>query len=286
MTFVIHGATGAQGAPLLARLNRSDQRAVAAVRNTAALKDVPAVAADNASVDSLAAAYEGAQGVFVHLPVVAEADRLQYAHNIAQAIARARPRRVVISTSGWVVDEPDSPLQNPPESAISTLIREVQQTGVSLAIVAPRLFFENLLNPVVLGPVKSEGILRYPLRADYPVSWSSHLDVAAVAERLLLDASVTGVVGVGQSPAITGMDLAEGFSSYLGRPVSFRSLEPEAFGDMIAPLFGAGAAAGVVAGYQAQARASANAIAQDTSAQRLLGLTPRTLLQWLAEISA
>ena len=32
--------------------------------------------------------------------------------------------------------------------------------------------------------------------------------------------------------------------------------------------------------------ASANAIAQDTSAQRLLGLTPRTLLQWLAEISA
>jgi uncharacterized protein YbjT (DUF2867 family) len=286
MTYIIHGASGAQGAPLLARLSRSGQRAVAAVRNTAAVKDVPAVAADNASVDSLAAAYEGAEGVFIHLPVVAEADRLQYAHNIAQAIARAQAERVVISTSGWVVDEPDSPLQNPPESAISTLIREVQETGVSLAVVAPRLFFENLLNPVVLGPVKSEGILRYPLRADYPVSWSSHLDVAAVAERLLLDASVTGVVGVGQSPAVTGMDLAEGFSSYLGRPVSFSSLEPEAFGEMIAPLFGAGAAAGVVAGYQAQARASANAIAQNTSAQRLLGLRPRTLLQWLAEISA
>jgi uncharacterized protein YbjT (DUF2867 family) len=283
---MIHGATGAQGAPLLARLTSSGKRAVAAVRNTAAVKDMLAVAVDNASVDSLAAAYEGAEGVFIHLPVVAEADRLQYAHNIAQAIARAKPQRVVISTSGWVVDEPGSQLQNPPESAISTLIREVQQTGVSLAVVAPRLFFENLLNPVVLGPVKSEGILRYPLRADYPVSWSSHLDVAAVAERLLLDASVTGVVGVGQSPAITGLDLAEGFSSYLGRPVSFSSLEPEAFGEMIAPLFGAGAAAGVVAGYQAQARASANAIAQDTSAQRLLGLTPRTLLQWLAEISA
>lgn len=286
MEFVIHGATGAQGGPLLVRLTRSGRQAVAAVRNTAAVKDLPAVAVDNASVDSLAAAYEGAQGVFIHLPVVAEADRLQYAYNIAQAIGRAKPKRVVISTSGWVVDEPNSPLQNPPDSAIATLIREIQQTGVSLAVVAPRLFFENLLNPVVLGPVKSEGILRYPLRTDYPVSWSSHLDVAAVAERLLLDTSVNGVVGVGQSPAITGTDLAEGFSSYLGRPVSFSSLTPEAFGEMIAPLFGAGAAAGVVAGYQAQAKASANSIGQDASAQRLFGLTPRTLQQWLAEISA
>lgn len=286
MTYVIHGATGAQGAPLLARLTRSGQHAVAAVRNTSAIKDMPAVEVDNASVDSLAEAYRNAEGVFVHLPMAAEADRLLYAHNFAQAIARAKVRRVVISTSGWVVDEPNSPLQNPPDSAISTLIREVRQTGVSLAVVAPRLFFENLLNPAVLGPVKSEGILRYPLRADYPVSWSSHLDVAEVVERLLIDASVTGVVGLGQSPGITGMDLAEGFARYLTHPVSFGSLEPDAFGEMIAPLFGVVAAAGVVAGYQAQARASANAIAHDTSAQHLLGLTPRTLQQWLAEISA
>ncbi len=286
MTYVIHGGTGAQGAPVLAHLIRSGKRAVAAVRNTSAVKDMPAVAVDNASVDSLAAAYEGADGVFIHLPVVAEADRLSYAQNIAMTIARAKPRRVVISTSGWVVDEPDSALQNQPESAISTLIREVQKTGVSLAVVAPRLFFENLLNPVVLGPVKSEGTLRYPLRADYPVSWSSHLDVAQVVERLLTDASVTGVVGVGQSPGVSGLELAQGFARYLGRPVSFHSLAPEAFGEMIAPLFGAGAAAGVVAGYQAQAQASANAIKLKTSAQQLLGLMPCTLEQWLTEISA
>ena len=285
MTYVIHGATGAQGAPVLARLVRSGKRAVAAVRNPSAVKDVPALAVDNASMDSLAAAYKGAQGVFVHLPVVAEADRLRYARNIAQAIGLAGPRRVVISTSGWVVDEPDSPLQNPAESAISTLIREVQKTGVSLAVVAPRLFFENLLNPVVREPAKSEGILRYPLRADYPVSWTSHLDVAEIVERLLTDASVTGVVGVGQLPGITGTDLAEGFARHLGRSVSFHGLSPEAFGDMIAPLIGADAAAGVAAGYQAQARASANAITEETSAQRLLGMTPRTLQQWLAEMS-
>jgi uncharacterized protein YbjT (DUF2867 family) len=286
MTYVIHGATGAQGGPLLARLALSGKRSVAAVRNPSAIAHTPSIAVDNASVDSLTQAYQGAEGVFVHLPVVAEADRLAYARNIAQAVRRAKPARVVLSTSGWVVDEPGSRLQNPPDSAIATLIREIQQTGVSLAVVAPRLFFENLLNPVVLGPVKSEGILRYPLRADYPVSWCSHLDVAEAAERLLLDTSITGVVGVGASPGITGTELAAGFGHYLNRPVSFHSVTPEAFGDMIAPLFGAGAAAGVVAGYQAQAMASANAIAAATSAQQLLGLAPRTLPQWLAEIAA
>jgi uncharacterized protein YbjT (DUF2867 family) len=69
MTFVIHGATGAQGAPLFARLLKAGNRAVAAVRNTGAANNMPAVAIDNASVDSLAAAYRDADGVFVHLPM-------------------------------------------------------------------------------------------------------------------------------------------------------------------------------------------------------------------------
>ena len=286
MNFVIHGATGAQGAPLFDRLLKAGNRAVAAVRNTGAVKDMPAVAIDNASVDSLAAAYRDADGVFVHLPVVGEADRIQYAHNIARAIGLGKPRRVVISTSGWVVDEPNSPLQNPPESAIATLIRETQQTGISLAVVAPRQFFENLLNPLVLQPAKSDGVLRYPLRADYPASWSSHLDVAEVVERLLTDNAFTGLVGVGQSPGITGTDLATSFSKYLGRAVSFSSVTPEAFGEMIVPLLGEGPAAGVVAAYEVQARASSNAIVPRTSAQQQLGLTPRTAEKWLAEVMA
>lgn len=285
MTFVIHGATGAQGGPLLARLVKAGKPAVAAVRNAQAAQDMPTVAIDNASVDSLAAAYRGAEGVFVHLPVTAEADRLNYARNIARAIGIAKPKRVVISTSGWVVDEPASPLQNPSESAISTLIRETEQTGVSLAVVAPRLFLENLLNPMVLAPAKSEGVLRYPLRADYAVSWCSHLDVAEVVDRLLTDHSVTGLVGVGQSPAITGEELAGSFAKFLDRPVSFDSLTPEAFGEMIAPMIGAGPASGVVAGYQAHGLASVNAIAPATSAQQRLGLTPRTVGQWLAEMA-
>ena len=170
MTYIIHGATGAQGAPLLKRLNQAGKRAVAAVRHTNNLADVPTVQIDNASVDSLVKAYRGAEGVFVHLPQTLESERVTFARNIAAAIGSARPGRVVISTSGAIVDEPHSPLQATSDSAIGILIDCVQKTGVSTAIVAPRLYLENLLLPMVFGPVQSEGILRYPVRADFPVS--------------------------------------------------------------------------------------------------------------------
>ena len=250
------------------------------------MKDAPSVAVNNESVDSLVEAYRQAEGVFVHLTVTAEPERLRHAHNIARAIGIAKPSRVVISTSGWVVDEPGSPLQYPPESAIATLIRETEATGVSTAVVAPRLFPENLLNPLVLEPARNEGVLRYPLRADYRVSWSSHLDVAEVVQRLLTDSTATGLVGVGHLPGITGTDLASSFASVLSRPVAYESLTPRAFGDLIAPMFGEGAAAAVVAGYEAQGRATANAIAPQTSAQQRLGLQPRAVDQWLRAMLA
>lgn len=114
----------------------------------------------------------------MHLPQAAEPTRLEQANNIAEAVAAAQPKRVVISTSGAIIDEPDRALQASGDSAIGTLIRRVADSGVSHAVVAPRLYVENLLLPMVIGRVQSDGVLSYPLRADFPASWSSHLDVA------------------------------------------------------------------------------------------------------------
>lgn len=280
MTFIIHGATGAQGGPLLARLQTAGKNAVAGVRNTATLKGSPAIALDNGSVESLVAAYRDADGVFIHLPMVPEADRLRQAGNIVQAIMTGRPKRVVISTSGAIVDQPATPLQASDNSAIAVLIQGVRESAVSHAIIAPRLYMENLLLPMVFEPARSEGVLRYPIRADFPVSWSSHLDVAEVAEKLLTDLSVSGVVGVGQLPGLLGADLAEGFSKQFGRPVAFETLAPDDFGKLIEPMLGP--AAGAVVGlYHALSQATDNVIATETSAQSLLGLAPRSVQQWL-----
>ncbi|MYM85002.1 NmrA family NAD(P)-binding protein [Duganella sp. FT50W] len=284
MTFIIHGATGAQGGPLIKRLLATGKPALAAVRNAASANGMPAVAVDNASVDSLVAAYRHAEGVFFHLPLAAETERVQYARNFAQAIALARPARIIISTSGNVVDEPGSPIQVPDDSAVAVLLREVARTGVSCAVVAPRLYLENLLLPIQFDAIKAEGVLRYPLRSDYQVSWSSHLDVAEVVESLLADPTITGIVGLGHEPGLAGSDLAAGFAQHLGMPVRYEAISPEAFGVMLTPLFGAGPAAGVVAGYQAKAQTKACVIANATSAQSLLGLQPRSVQHWLADV--
>ena len=285
MADIVHGATGAQGSPVLSALTSAGRTAIAAVRHP---ETVPAgIAArqvDLASADSLAA-YEGADGVFVHLPMGAAEAATAQARAVVEAVTRAHPGRVVISTSGQVVDQPGSPLQAPGDSPIMTLIDGVTASGVPTAVVAPRLYLENLLLPVVLGPVLEEGVLRYPLSASFPVSWSSHLDVAEVVTRLLTDDSpTTGTVGVGHLPGLTGPDLATAFSSRLGREVRFEAITPETFGELITPLFGP-AAAPVVDLYRALNAQGGNTIGEDSSAQEVLGLRPRSIGQWLEDLA-
>ena len=286
MADIIHGATGAQGSPVLSALTSAGRSVVAAVRHPEAVPaGVVARQVDLASADSLAAAYEGADGVFVHLPMGAPEAAAAQARAVVEAVTRARPGRVVISTSGQIVDQPGSPLQAPADSPIMTLIDGVTGSGVPTAVVAPRLYLENLLLPVVLAPAREEGVLRYPLPASFPVSWSSHLDVAEVVARLLTDASpTTGTVGVGHLPGLTGPDLAAAFSSRLGREVRFESITPEAFGELITPLFGP-AAAPVVNLYRALNAQDGNTIAEDSSAQEILRLQPRSIGRWLEDLA-
>ena len=286
MADIVHGATGAQGSPILSALTTAGRSAIAAVRHPEAVPDgIVARQVDLASAASLASVYEGADGVFIHLPMGAPEAAAAQARAVVEAVAQARPGRVVISTSGQIVDQPGSPLQATADSPIMTLIDGVTGSGVPTAVVAPRLYLENLLLPVVLDPACQEGVLRYPLPASFPVSWSSHLDVADVVVRLLTDASpTTGTVGVGHRPGLTGPDLAAAFSSHLGREVRFEGITPEAFGELITPLFGP-AAAPVVELYRALNAQDGNTIAEDSSAQELLGLRPRPIEQWLKDLA-
>ena len=286
MADIVHGATGAQGSPVLSALTTAGRSAIAAVRHPEAVPDgIVAWQVDLASAASLASVYEGADGVFIHLPMGAPEAAAAQARAVVEAVAQARPGRVVISTSGQIVDQPGSPLQAATDSPIMTLIDGVTGSGVPTAVVAPRLYLENLLLPVVLDPACQEGVLRYPLPASFPVSWSSHLDVADVVVRLLTDTSpTTGTVGVGHRPGLTGPDLAAAFSSHLGREVRFEGITPEAFGELITPLFGP-AAAPVVELYRALNAQDGNTIAEDSSAQELLGLRPRPIEQWLKDLA-
>lgn len=280
MSFVIHGATGAQGAPLFDLMLARGLDARAALRDLEKAGGRPAVSADAGSATSLEAAYRGSEGIFVHLPQVPEPLRVDYAKNILTAIDRARPARVVFSTSGAIVDEPSSPLQAADDSAVGILMNGLRESGVSHAVIAPRLYLENLMLPTVIEPAKASGLLRYPIRADLAVSWSSHHDIADVALRLLTDHTVSGIVGVGHLPGLTGPQLAAAFATHLGRAVTFETKPVADFQAELEPFIGPAASA-IAAFYQALAERKDNVVAEPTSAQTLLGLTPRSVEDWL-----
>ncbi|WP_380161998.1 SDR family oxidoreductase [Kineococcus sp. R86509] len=280
MTFIVHGATGAQGAPVAAALTHAGHHVTAAVRTPSAYTAGPAIAVDYADVASLTAAYQGAEGVFIHLPLGSPDQRMAVAVAVAEALEQAHPARVVLSTSGYPLQEGSE------QTAIGVLAARLAAGGIPTAVIAPRIYLENLLLPPVTGPVREEGVLRYPIREDYAVSWSSHLDVADVAVRLFQDTSVTGVVAVGALPGLLGADLAAGFAAYLGREVRFEFQEPEDFGTAVTPLFGAEAIAPVVASYHWRRTQLHELIDEAASAQLRLGQTPRSVEQWLRDVSA
>jgi len=278
MTFLIHGATGAQGSPVVSALLASGASVSAAVRDPSAYSGgASPVAVDLTSVDSLEAAYREADGVFVHLPVGPPDLQLAHARTVVEAVTRARPARVVMSTSGAPLDDRDG--------AASVLWTGLQASGASVAAVAPKLYLENLLLPTVTASIQDEHVLRYPVRADYAISWSSHLDVADAVARLLQDPLVTGVVGVGALPGLVGSDLAAGFSAHLGQEVRFEAQSPDAFGALIEPLFGKAGSDPVVASYRWRAGQPSELIDPVTSAQERLDLVPRTVEEWLHEVS-
>nr|WP_201468763.1 NAD(P)H-binding protein [Microbacterium hydrocarbonoxydans] len=280
MTYLIHGATGAQGSPVLASLLASGASVTAGVRDPSRYEGGgTAVALDLMSVASLAAAYEGVDGVFAHLPIGSPEQQLVQARNIVSAVEQARPARVVVSTSGYPT-EGDGAAASP----VGALIAGLQASGVSVAIAAPRLYLENLFLPPVAAGIEQEGVLRYPIRDDYAVSWSSHLDVADVVVRLLQDASSSGVVGVGALPGLVGADLAAGFTAASGWSVRFEAQGVDDFARVIEPLFGQAGAEPVAAAYRWRATLPSELIDPATSAQKRLGLRPRTVEQWLSDI--
>lgn len=285
MTYLVHGASGAQGSPVCKALIAAGHDVLGVVRHVDQVPaGVKALAVDLGDVSTLKTAYAKADGIFVHLPLGGPDELAAYAKNVVDAVVATQPKRVVVSTSGRVIDRPDLCLQSPPGSPIQVLIEGLNTSGVSVAIIATRLYLENLLLPMVQADIQEAGVLRYPVPAGLRVSWCSHLDVADVAVRLLGDHHIEGVVGLGHLPGLTGDDLVAGFSEHLNKAVRYEPLTPEAFGERIEPAFGVLAAASVVKMYQAIGANPDNELVPETTAQALLHYTPRSVAQWLNEV--
>lgn len=251
MKVIVHGSTGAQGAPVAEALRRSGHDVVAIARTTSA-GDASRVAANFEDQASLEAAYAKADAVFLHIPILEDPQALgRWIPAVLGALANCNVQRVVLSTSGASLEDagPDPMLQGR-LAGMRTLYEGLQGAVASVVVLAPRLFLENLLLPFVAGPLQTSGVLAYPLPADKPVSWISHRDVAEAAVEAIEGRAEDGVYDLGYN-ALTGQELADQLSGALGRSVSYEAITPEEFSSRATPVLGEQVAAGVGALYEA-----------------------------------
>lgn len=282
LSITVHGATGAQGSPVVSGLLAAGHRVTAVARHPRNLPEGTRIAAvDLADTDALCEAYSGADGVFCHLPMGEPEQLGAYARSIGRALSAARPSRIVVSTSGRPVGEAGGDQAGP----LTDLVDHLRGSGLCVAVVATRLYLENLLLAPVLEPARREGVLRYPLPEAFAASWCSHQDVADAAIALLSrERQLAGTLEVGHLPGLTGPDLAAGLATGLGIEVRYQPTSPQEFAAAITPLFGREAAASVAAFYEGLAARDHWTIDSRRSAQHLLGLAPRAVEAWLGEV--
>ncbi len=248
MKVVVHGATGAQGSPVVSVLGEAGHEVVGLSRHDGpSAGGVTMTNADLSDESSLAEAYQSADAVFLHLPIPVEPDApARWARAAISAVAAARVDRIVLSTSGASLDDTGpGPLLEARHQGMRHLYEGLVATAGSVVALTPRLFLENLLLPFVATPLTEQGVLAYPLPADKPISWVSHQDVAQAVLVAVDSATPAGAYDVGPTQPITGPVLADAVGRGLGRSVVYEAITPEEFARRAEPIFGPDAAQGI-----------------------------------------
>ncbi|MFI7705166.1 SDR family oxidoreductase [Nonomuraea sp. NPDC049480] len=249
-TVVVHGATGAQGSPVVRRLLAAGHHVRAVVRPTSA-PGLPAgaepVFADLSVPASLTDAYAGAAAVVVQLPLVFAADAaVPQAEAVLGALKGAGVPRAVFNTGGPPAAEPTGV---PFVDARALLAAELPGVVDVAAVVGPAFtYMENLAAPWSL-PLVAAGEIAYPLPAELPVPWLALDDLAAVIAEFVTDPAPPPLRIVAGPHALTGDQAAAELAAALGRELRWRAVEPGEYERMLAPHIGPEAAAGVAAAY-------------------------------------
>jgi uncharacterized protein YbjT (DUF2867 family) len=105
----------------------------------------------------------------------------------------------------------------------------IASTGASYRALTMPSFMDNILRQV--EPIKHQGVFFSPLSADHKLPTCATRDIAAVAAKLLIDSSWSGVAeaAVLGPEDLSCNDMAETLSEVLGKPVRFQQVPLEAF---------------------------------------------------------
>jgi uncharacterized protein YbjT (DUF2867 family) len=174
---LVTGATGNIGQALIARLQHAGAAVIAGSTAGQPVAGAPGRVVDFTRPDTLAAAFEGVDTLFLLFPL--RPDKLALARHAMQAARRAGVRHVVRSSGAGA--DTNSPY------AISRLQGEIDQTildaGIPATLLRPSNFMQNWVN-YYAGMVKSGSV--YLPNGEGRAPWIDVRDIAAAAAAVLL----------------------------------------------------------------------------------------------------
>jgi uncharacterized protein YbjT (DUF2867 family) len=234
---VITAPTGNIGQQVLANILASGEPVRVIARDPSRLppqtrERVQVVQGSHGDLDVVRQAFAGADAVFWLVPPSATAETLESAYldftrPACEVLKSQGVRRVVgVSALGRGTAVAGNAGLVTASLAMDDLIAS---TGVNYRALTMPSFMDNILRQV--EPIKSRGVFFSPVSGDRRLPTCAARDIAAVAARLLLDPSWSGV---GHAAVLGPEDLsfnqmAEIMSEVLRKPVRFQQITFEAF---------------------------------------------------------
>ncbi|MFB4314923.1 NAD(P)H-binding protein [Actinomadura sp. 21ATH] len=275
---VVTGATGVVGRPLVEFLvgDGADVRAVTRDAGAAKLPDgVEVVEGDPRSPATLAAALEGATGLFLHPRAAGDAS--------AELAALAKERGVARVVALAAVNVEDDPADQPSRyRGDRNKEAEDAAVGSGLEWTSLRAGFFALNTLTMWGGQIGAGDVVHGPYAEATEAPVHERDLAAVAARALLTDDL-----VGRRPVLTGprslsyAEMLAAIGQAIDRPLSFREIPPDAFK---AHMMGIGLPEAFADAYLAAIVKSVGRPALVTGEiEKILGRPALTFAEWAAD---
>lgn len=269
-TIAVAGASGTIGTDLVPTLVASGARVRALTRRpTNQFTGADAVFADFADTESVHAALEGVNTVFLNSPSSQDA-AAQQIQVIDTALKRGVQRIVLLSQYGADAASPVRFLRWHAE-----VERHLGDSGIAGSVLRPNLFLQSLL--AFADPI-SNGLLAAPA-GSAAVSAVDTRDLAAAAAAAILSSEHDGAVYTLTGPrAVSHSEIAQALSDATATPISYHDISASDFSAALQPFMPRWQVEGLVEDYAHYARGEAAAVTSDVTT--LTGRPARDLIEF------